>query len=96
MNALLLILILMVALFIGIPIFHALMIASSVYVLFLSDLPITLLAHRMSGSLQKFPLLALPLYILAAELMNQGKISEEIFRFAKRLLGDFQKRYHMQ
>jgi tripartite ATP-independent transporter DctM subunit len=72
---------------IRIPVVFSLMMASIVYVIFLGDIPLTLLSHRMSGSLQSFPLLALPLYILAAEIMNQSKISQQIFNFAKLALG---------
>ena len=48
-----------------------------------------ILAHRMLGSLETFPLLALPLYILAADIINTGKISEEMLRFARNLVGHF-------
>jgi tripartite ATP-independent transporter DctM subunit len=46
-----------------------------------------ILAHRMVGSIQSFPLLALPLYILAADIMNEGQISARLFGFSKSLVG---------
>ena len=72
---------------IRIPVVFALMIASTVYVVFLSSVPLAALTHRFSGSLQSFPILALPLYILVAEVMNDSRCSEEMFKFVKKLFG---------
>ncbi len=47
----------------------------------------TILAQKMQFSLQNFVLLAIPLFILAAKLMNTAGISMRIFRFADTLVG---------
>jgi len=70
-----------------IPVVFALMIASTVYVVFLSSVPLAALTHRFSGSLQSFPILALPLYVLVAEVMNDSRCSEEMFKFVKKVFG---------
>jgi tripartite ATP-independent transporter DctM subunit len=87
MNSLILILSLLVFLAIGIPVVFALLLSCSVYLIFLNPIPMLVIAHRMVSSLEALPLIALPLFILAADLMNAGKISEEIINFAKDLVG---------
>jgi tripartite ATP-independent transporter DctM subunit len=47
----------------------------------------TILAQKMQFSLQNYVLLAIPLFILAAKLMNTAGISMRIFRFADTLVG---------
>ena len=87
MNALIILLVFLLGMAIRIPVVFALMIASTVYVVFLSNLPWAVLTHRFSGSLQSFPIIALPLYVLAAEIMNDSKTSEIMFGFVKKLFG---------
>lgn len=48
---------------------------------------LTILARRMSPGLDSFPLLAMPLFILAGNLMNKSGIAESIFKFATSLFG---------
>jgi tripartite ATP-independent transporter DctM subunit len=47
----------------------------------------TILAQKMQFALQNYVLLAIPLFILAAKLMNTAGISLRIFRFADTLVG---------
>lgn len=86
-SALLLILLpFTVFLLIGMPIAFVLIATSVIYVV-AKGIPLSLLAHRMCFSLDSFPLLAIPLFILAGKLMNTGGISNRIFRFANSLVG---------
>jgi tripartite ATP-independent transporter DctM subunit len=87
MNALILMIMLLVLMALGVPVVFSLLLSCLGYSLFLKPIPIIILAHRMVGSLETFPLLALPLYILVADIMNTGRISEEMFRFARSLVG---------
>ncbi len=48
---------------------------------------LTILARRMAPGLDSFPLLAMPLFILAGNLMNKSGIAESIFKFATALFG---------
>ncbi len=50
-------------------------------------LPFTILSQKMQFALQNYVLLAIPLFILAAKLMNTAGISMRIFRFADTLVG---------
>jgi len=61
--------------------------ASMFYLAFLSDVPLLIQGQRMIKTLESFPILAVPLYILAANLMNQSKITDRLFDFAKHLVG---------
>ena len=70
----------------GMPIAFSL-IATSILYLLAKGIPLSLIAHRMCFSLDSFPLLAIPLFILAGKLMNTGGISRRIFRFANCLVG---------
>jgi tripartite ATP-independent transporter DctM subunit len=47
----------------------------------------TLLAQKMQFGLQNFLLIAIPLFILMAKLMNTSGITERIFRFADTIVG---------
>ncbi|MCD4719956.1 MAG: TRAP transporter large permease [Desulfobacula sp.] len=87
MNALILITILMVLMALRVPVVFSLLLSCFFYVLFIEPIPFIILAHRMLGSLQIFPLLSLPLYILAADIMNSGRITDEMFKLARSLVG---------
>ena len=50
-------------------------------------LQFTILSQKMQFALQNYILLAIPLFILAAKLMNTAGISMRIFRFADTLVG---------
>lgn len=77
-------------LIIGIPISLVLAITSLSY-LFLTD-NLTLLAtvpQKMFSGMDNFGLLAIPLFMLAGELMNFGGITTRLIQFAKVLIGHF-------
>lgn len=48
---------------------------------------LTLVAQKLFTGINQFPLLAIPLFILAGELMNIGGITERIIRFSNALVG---------
>jgi tripartite ATP-independent transporter DctM subunit len=87
MNSLILIGVFLVLLALRLPVVFALLLSSLTYIIFVKPIPMIILAHRMVGSIQSFPLLALPLYILAADIMNEGQISARLFGFSKSLVG---------
>lgn len=47
----------------------------------------TTIAQRMATGLDSFSLLAIPLFILAGQIMNQGGIAHRLIAFAKALMG---------
>ena len=73
----------------GLPIGHA-MIGGSVLYLFLAGLDIGTAAEQLlNGMYSSFVLLAIPLFILAAEFMTSGSITERLLRFCNALVGRF-------
>jgi tripartite ATP-independent transporter DctM subunit len=87
MNTLILIGLLLLFMAMRIPVVFSLLLSSMIYITFIKHIPLVILAHRMLGSLESFPLLALPLFILAADIINAGRTSEEMFKFARSLVG---------
>ena len=53
----------------------------------LTNIPLSLLSLKMMHSINNFPLLAVPFFILAANVMNEGSITPRIFSFANSLVG---------
>ncbi|MFI2743161.1 TRAP transporter large permease [Zhouia sp. PK063] len=47
----------------------------------------TTIAQRMGNGLNSFSLLAIPFFILAGQIMNQGGIAQRLITFAKSLIG---------
>ncbi len=55
-----------------------------------TPLPLVLVAQQAFASLDKFPLAAVPFFILAGNLMGEGGISRRLVDFAKSLVGGVQ------
>ena len=71
----------------GMPIGHA-MLASGIVYLLISGQDIGLLASQsMNGLYSSFVLMAVPLFIFSAEIMNASKITDRLFDFANLLVG---------
>lgn len=71
----------------GIPVAIAMAGASLVYILFTGNLPPFVVVHRMISGIDSFPLLAVPFFILAGNLMNNAGITTRIYNFALALVG---------
>jgi hypothetical protein len=67
---------------IGVPVFIALALSSLLYTHFIAGIPDFVILHRMAGGLDSFPLLAVPFFILAGNLMNSAGITNRIYDFA--------------
>ena len=72
---------------IGVPVAVALAGSSAVFLILFGTVPEMVVAHRMVNGVDSFPLLAVPFFILAGNLMNTAGITERIFNFAKALIG---------
>jgi tripartite ATP-independent transporter DctM subunit len=70
----------------GVPVAVALAGASAIYILS-GNVPPMVVAHRVINGVDSFPLLAVPFFILAGNLMNTAGITERIFNFALALVG---------
>jgi len=71
----------------GVPVAVAMAGASLLYILISGDLPPFAVVHRMIGGIDSFPLLAVPFFILAGNLMNNAGITNRIYNFALALVG---------
>src|SRR5512144_560044 len=76
-----------VVLLVGVPVFIALAGSSFIYTHFIAGLPDFVILHRMAGGIDSFPLLAVPFFILAGNLMNSAGITNRIYDFAVALAG---------
>jgi tripartite ATP-independent transporter DctM subunit len=74
-------------LLIGLPVAVALGGASLLYVAVAGDLPLLVVVHRMVNGIDSFPLLAVPFFIMAGNLMNSAGITDRIFNFAIAAVG---------
>lgn len=73
----------------GLPIGHA-MIAGSILYLLVAGQDLSIAAEQLlNGMYTNYVILAVPLFILAAELMNIGSMTERLLRFCDALVGRF-------
>jgi tripartite ATP-independent transporter DctM subunit len=70
----------------GFPVVVAIAVPAVLYVI-LADIPLELVAQRMTYALDSFPLVAVPVFIFVGSLMNQSGITSDIYRFAHTLAG---------
>lgn len=71
----------------GLPVALAMAIASLLYVVISGNVPDYVVIHRMVNGIDSFPLLAVPFFILAGNLMNSAGITNRIYNFALALVG---------
>lgn len=78
-----------VLLIIGLPIAFVLGLSSLFSIYFGSLIPLTVIPQRMFTATDSFPLLAIPLFMIAGSLMDSGGISRRLINFANTLVGSF-------
>src|ERR687886_397783 len=71
----------------GLPVAMAMAVASLVYVMYSGTIPDYVVIHRMYGGVDSFPLLAVPFFIWAGNLMNSAGITNRIYDFAVAIAG---------
>ena len=72
---------------IGVPISFSLGLVSFVGIFALPDIPNMIVFTKMFNGLNSFTLLAVPLFILAANIMNEGNITDRLIRWCNALVG---------
>ncbi len=60
---------------------------SCVYYFIANGVPIETLPQIMTGTFESFTLLAIPLFMLAGQIMNMGGVTNRLFNFCKQLVG---------
>ncbi|WP_322990154.1 MULTISPECIES: TRAP transporter large permease [unclassified Hoeflea] len=74
----------------GVPIAVSIGLASVIGIETQGRLPLLLVAQRMFTGIDSFPLMAIPLFILAGNLMSAGGISQRLVALAKSIVGGIQ------
>lgn len=74
----------------SVPVAISIALASVFGITFFSNLPLLVVPQKMFTGLDSFPLMAVPFFILAGNLMTKGGISNRLVDFAKSLVGGMQ------
>lgn len=69
-----------------VPLFIVFLLSSLLYIGLFTSIPTNIVIQRTFSGLDKFPLMAVPMFILAANVMAQGGMSARIIEFAKSLV----------
>lgn len=76
-----------VLIFLGVPITFATGIAAAIYLISGADIPPMVVCQRMYTSSASFAMLAVPLFMIAGELMNKAGITKSLVRLSTALIG---------
>jgi len=76
-----------ILLIVGFPIFLILLVTTIVAVLTVADVSTAAIQTNMFGSLDSFPLLAVPFFVLAGEIMAQGGIARRVIAMVIAIVG---------
>ena len=87
MDLFILILSFFIFLFLGLPIAYALCMSSILYIVLYSQVPLIIVAQQMLKGVDSFTLLAIPFFVIAGCLMQNGGIARRIVDFAKACIG---------
>jgi len=87
MNLILIILVFFILMAMGYPVALSMLLPSVLYAIINEYLPPIIVIQKILSSLVSFPLLAIPFFILAGNLMNELNISKKIFNSANSIVG---------
>ena len=73
---------------IDIPIAFALLMSALFYLLAFGAAPMMVSAQQFVAGMESFTLLAIPLFVLAAQLMNRAGLTERLVRLCMAMVGD--------
>lgn len=82
-----LIILFFVLMFLGIPVAVSLGFSSVLTLMLFTDIPLTLISQSMFSSMNSFIMVAVPLFILAGNIMDKGGVGDKIFNFANSMVG---------
>ncbi|HHW36592.1 MAG TPA: TRAP transporter large permease [Bacillales bacterium] len=77
-----------ILLILSVPIGIAIGVATLITIIYSGSLPLAFLAKELVTSVDSFPLMAVPFFILAGEIMGKGGISQRLFGVAGALVGN--------
>lgn len=76
----------LVSILFGLPLFVSMGLAALVF-LWLGGMPFSVLPQKMAGSMNSFPIVAAPLFILMGNILGAARITDRIVTFASALIG---------
>jgi len=71
----------------GMPIAFAMVLSSAFFLISSGGIALQMVIQRMTAGINSFPLLAVPLFILAGGLMNTGGITKRLIEFTRAVVG---------
>jgi tripartite ATP-independent transporter DctM subunit len=71
----------------SVPVAYAMLGVSILYLVLRQDIPLIVVAQQVAAGTDKFLLLAIPFFFLAAELMSAGGVMQRLVDFARSLVG---------
>ncbi len=77
----------LILLILGLPIFVVLLLTSFAAIVFVAHVPTEAVQTYMFGSLDNFPLLAVPFFVLAGEIMGKGGIANRVVNWVVSIIG---------
>lgn len=75
-------------LLLSVPIGIALALSSIATLLYAHDMPLEFLAQGLVTSVDSFPIMAIPFFILAGEIMGKGGLSKRLIKVAESIVGN--------
>ncbi|MFQ8887041.1 MAG: TRAP transporter large permease subunit [Bilophila wadsworthia] len=78
---------LVVLLLFGVPVYMVLISSTMISLFVFSSLPLTVIHNALFEGLNSFPLLAIPCFVVAGTLMEQGGVTGQIIDVVKMLVG---------
>src|SRR5215467_9503017 len=76
-----------ILLILGLPIFVVLILTAMTAILTIAHVPLQAIQTYMFGSLDNFPLLAVPFFVLAGEIMGRGGIANRVVTWVVSIIG---------
>ncbi len=70
----------------GLPLFASMALAALAF-LWIGGMPVTVLPQKMAGSMNSFPIVAAPLFILMGNILGAARITDRIVAFASSVIG---------
>ena len=77
----------LILLLLSVPIGYAIGISSLIGIYYFSDIPLEIIAQKSITGVDSFPLLAIPFFMLAGNLMSSGGIAKRLVNFFDSLIG---------
>ena len=89
MSSALMLVFFLILLFTGVPVLGAMGLGAIAYIVLFMNIPLNIVASQLFAGVNSIPLMAIPFFIIAGSLMENGGISKRIVAFANSLVGHF-------